>query len=364
MKNIVIYGGGFDPIHNGHLNMALNASKELDAEVFFVPAHVSVWKEKSEVTDEDKVKMVELAIRDSGCPKFHLSRFEIDNKQDSNYTIDTVKHFKKEFPDSNLYLLIGTDQANKFDLWKECEELAKLSRITVFERPDYTLDQKNVDRFNILILKGEQVDAAASEIRACRSLNVPYPIIEYIVEHNLYFIDRIKSYMKERRYLHSLSVAKLAYEIAISNKIDNPWRYYIAGLLHDIGKDLPINEQKAIVETHFSEYKYFPPQIIHQFVGRYLAEKDFGITDEDILEAIEYHTTGHPDMKTMAKVVYASDKIEPTRGFDGSELIKAMKVNAEQGFITVLQANREYFVSKNIVYDNALTKATMEKFLK
>ena len=58
MKNIVIYGGGFDPIHNGHLNMALNASKELDAEVFFVPAHVSVWKERSEVTDEDKVKII------------------------------------------------------------------------------------------------------------------------------------------------------------------------------------------------------------------------------------------------------------------------------------------------------------------
>ena len=154
MKNIVIYGGGFDPIHNGHLNMALNASKELDAEVFFVPAHVSVWKERSEVTDEDKVKMVELAIKDSGYPRFHISLFEIENKQDSNYTIDTVKHFKEEYPDSNLYLLIGTDQANKFDQWKECEELAKLSRITVFERPDYTLGQKNVDRFNILILKG------------------------------------------------------------------------------------------------------------------------------------------------------------------------------------------------------------------
>ena len=131
--------------------------------------------------------------------------------------------------------------------------------------------------------------------------------------------------MKERRYLHSISVAKLAYEIAVSNNIENPWRYYIAGLLHDIGKDLPISEQKAIVEAHFKEYKDFPSQIIHQFVGRYLAEKDFGITDKDILEAIEYHTTGHPDMKSMAKVVYATDKIEPTRGFDGSELINNIK---------------------------------------
>ena len=364
MKNIVIYGGGFDPIHNGHLNMALNASKELDAEVFFVPAHVSVWKERSEVTDEDKVKMVELAIKYSGCPRFHLSLFEIENKQDSNYTIDTVKHFKEEYPDSNLYLLIGTDQANKFDQWKECEELAKLSQITVFERPDYTLDQKNVDRFNILILKGEQVDAAASEIRACKSLNVPYPIIEYIISHELYFTNRIKSYMKERRYLHSVSVAKLAYEIAEANHINDSWKYYMTGLLHDIGKDLPISEQKAVVEAHFIEYKDFPPQIIHQFVGRYIAENEFGINDEEILDAIEYHTTGHPGMNLMAKIVYAADKIEPTRGFDGSELIHAMKVNAEQGFITVLEANKEYFVSRNIPYDNFLTKATMEKFIK
>ena len=363
MKNIVIYGGGFDPIHNGHINMAINASKKLDAEVFFVPAHVSVWKEKTNVSDEDKVKMIELAIKESENPRLHISLFEIESKEETNYSIDTVRYFKETYPDSKLYLLIGTDQVNKFHKWKECDELAELAQIVLFERPGFDLDQENLDRFNIEILKGDLVDVSSTDIRECRNLNVPYSVLKYIIDHELYFVPIIKSYMNEKRYLHSVSVANLAYEIAVENGFKDAWRYFLAGILHDIGKDMPIIKQKEIVGTYFEDYLYFPTQIIHQFVGRYLAEKDFDIQDREILEAIEYHTTGHPDMGTLAKVIYASDKIEPTRGFDSSEYIKAMKVNAEEGFLVVLAANKQYFIDKQITYDNELTKATMEKFL-
>ena len=363
MKNIVIYGGGFDPIHNGHLNMAINASKKLDAEVFFVPAHVSVWKEVSNVLDEDKVKMIELAIKESGNERLHLSLYEIESKEETNYSIDTVRYFKNTYPDSKLYLLIGTDQVNKFHKWRECDELAELAQIVLFNRPGYDLDQDNIKRFNINILSGDLIDVSSTDIRNCKNLNMPYSVIKYIIEHELYFVPVIKSYMNEKRYLHSVSVANLAYEIAISNGFDDEWRYFLAGILHDIGKDVPLIKQKEIVGAYFSDYLYYPAPIIHQFVGRYLAETDFGITDEEILTAIEYHTTGYPEMGTIAKVIYASDKIEPTRGFDSSDLINSMKVNANDGFLTVLAANKEYFIAKDIPYDNDLTKATMEKFL-
>ena len=363
MKNIVIYGGGFDPIHNGHLNMAINASNKLDAEVFFVPAHVSVWKETSNVLDDDKVKMIELAIKDSGNPRLHISLFEIESKEATNYSIDTVKHFKETYPDSKLYLLIGTDQVNKFHKWKECDEIAEMAQIVLFERPGYDLDQDNIERFNIRILKGDLVDVASTDVRECRNLNVPFSVLKYIIERELYFVPVIKSYMNEKRYLHSVSVANLSYEIAVENGFKDAWRYFLAGILHDIGKDVPIIKQKEIVAEYFNEYLYFPSPIIHQFVGRYLAEKDFGVHDQEILGAIEYHTTGHPNMGTLAKVIYASDKIEPTRGFDSSVYIREMKVNANEGFLVVLAANKQYFIDKQIPYDNELTKATMEKFL-
>ena len=111
MKNIVLFGGAFDPIHNGHINMAKQASDQLDADIFFIPARISVWKSES-APIEDKIKMVELAIND--YPRFHLSRFEADSQEDINYSINTVEFFKKEYPDSKIYYLIGTDHVNSF----------------------------------------------------------------------------------------------------------------------------------------------------------------------------------------------------------------------------------------------------------
>ena len=69
-------------------------------------------------------------------------------------------------------------------------------------------------------------------------------------------------------------------------------------------------------------------------------------------------------MSLLEKCIYASDKIEPTRGFDSSDLINAMKVNIEDGFIVVLKANQEYFIVKKVPYDNPLTKECFEFYLK
>ena len=116
--NKIIFGGTFDPIHNGHLNMAIRASKTLNADVYFVPARISVWKNES-TPIEYRIKMIELAIN-SIKENSHLkiSRVEADSNSNTNYTIDTVGKFKRMFPNKKLYLLIGIDQVNSFDKWK------------------------------------------------------------------------------------------------------------------------------------------------------------------------------------------------------------------------------------------------------
>ena len=205
---------------------------------------------------------------------------------------------------------------------------------------------------------------SSTDIRELHSLDVPKMVIDYIIEHELYFVKKIKSYLTIKRYLHSVSVANLAYEIAKSNNQKDCSRYFIAGILHDIGKYIAKEQENKIMEEHFPQYKDFPSPVIHQFTGSYLAETVFGTSDKEIIEAIEFHTTGHPGLSRLAKVIYASDKIEPTRGFDSTELIEAMKVNIEKGFITVLSANKDYYIEHNVPYDNFLTKATMDEFLK
>ena len=151
MKNIVLFGGAFDPIHNGHINMAKEASRQLDADIFFIPARISVWKNDS-APIEDKIKMIELAINDE--ERMHLSRYEADSSEEINYSIDTVKHFKNEYPDAKLFFLIGTDQVNSFHKWKDADELASLATIVYFKRPDLELDANNISRFKMKEISG------------------------------------------------------------------------------------------------------------------------------------------------------------------------------------------------------------------
>ena len=363
-KNIVIFGGAFDPIHNGHLNMAVNAAKYLDAEVYFVPAPISVWKSES-ANIEDKINMINLAIKSIGAEEYlKISRFEADSGNSVNYSIDTVKYFSSTYKEHKIYLLIGSDQVNNFDKWKSAEEISKLVQIIYFERPDMEIDNNIISRFNMLPIKGELSTASSTAIRELKNSDTPLEVLNYIIDHDLYFINKIKSYLNIARYQHSVSVARLAYEIAVKNSLKNPGDYLFAGLLHDIGKDVPILKQKEIVEDYYKEFANVDKKIFHQFVGEYLAKKDFGISDENILKAIKYHTTGRAKMSDMEIVIYSADKIEPTRGFDSRWLINAIEVNLIEGFKTILKDNVKYFETNNIDYKNELTIACLDYYLK
>ena len=117
------------------------------------------------------------------------------------------------------------------------------------------------------------------------------------------------------------------------------------------------------MEEHFPEYKDFPEWSFHQFVGAYLAKEYFGIEDEDILSAIEFHSTGKPHMSPLGKVVYAADKIDPLRGYDSRSLIASCKKQYYLGFLDVLAANQAYLTKQGYVVDNPLTRDCYKLYL-
>ena len=364
MKNIILFGGAFDPIHLGHLNMADSASKYLDAEVIFVPAKISVWKNES-APIEDKIKMIELAIKDfNRVDKFKVSRYEADLDSDINYSIDTVKHFKSVYPNSNIYLLIGQDQVNSFHKWKNAEEISKLVKIAYFGRLNENVERTNIEKYKMVEIPGEINDFSSTDIRELKALDTTDSVLDYIIDHDLYFMQKIKTKMGEDRYIHSKSVGKLSYEIAKANHLKDAKKALIAGLVHDCAKELPREEEKKIMVEHFSEYMYLPKIIYHQFVGAYLAEKEFKIHDKTILDAIKYHTTANSNMSEIGLIIYCADKIEPTRGFDSDELIAAMKNGVYTGFKEVMKSNIDYYDVHKINYRNPLTVACLEQYYK
>ena len=364
MKNIILFGGAFDPIHIGHLQMAEIASKELNADVIFIPAKISVWKKES-APFVDKVEMIRLSIKDTHQEeRFSVSDYEGSLKTDINYSIDTVKHFKQVYPNDKIYLLIGQDQANSFHLWKESEEIAKLAQIVFFRRKTDELNIENVNKYKMVEINKEPNDINSTAIRELKSLDITDSVIDYIIDHDLYFMERIKSMMGLKRYEHSKSVAKLSYLIAKENKIDEPKKALIAALVHDCAKELDPKEEMRIMVEQFSEFLSLPRITYHQFTGSVVAKEQFGIVDKEILDAIKYHTTGNENLSDIAKIVYAADKIEPTRGFDSSDLIDVMKCSITNGFETVLKANVEFFNEKGVNYKNPLTQKCIDQYIK
>lgn len=126
----------------------------------------------------------------------------------------------------------------------------------------------------------------------------------------------MESILSSKRYIHTLGVAYTASCLAMAH--GEPMEHaMVAGLLHDCAKSMHGSELVAICEkSHLrmtAVERSNPTALLHAKVGAYLAEHKYGVTEEDMLNAIRYHTTGRPDMSKLEKILYIADYIEPGR---------------------------------------------------
>ena len=138
--------------------------------------------------------------------------------------------------------------------------------------------------------------------------------------------NKLKEDLSQERYLHSIGTADCASELARIYGEDEG-KAYLAGLLHDCAKCFP--KEKLLEMTE----KYVPIEIserenyktLHAPVSAYVAQKDFGVTDSEILSAIRWHTLGKLDMTNFEKIIFLADKIEPnTRDKSYAQNIKSV----------------------------------------
>ena len=126
-------------------------------------------------------------------------------------------------------------------------------------------------------------------------------------------IDWLKENLSEERFRHSISTAKTAKKLAQEFGEDAK-KAELAGLLHDCAKELPYEEMKKIINDehlNIDEDEIKAKKVLHAPLSAFLAKKVFGITDEEILSAIRFHTIGKIGMSTLEKIIYLADKIEP-----------------------------------------------------
>ena len=184
MKTIGIFGGTFDPIHNGHLLLARDAIEQLRLdEVIFVPASRSPHKmAKSATAPELRLEMLRAAIE--GESQFCLDPMELDRPPPS-YTIDTVEAFRAREPEAQLVFLIGEDNVAQLSTWHRFAELEKMVQFAV-------LDRSGLNTTHHYPTVRRHVDISAAEIRnrvaQGRSIRylVPAAVEAIIREQKLY----------------------------------------------------------------------------------------------------------------------------------------------------------------------------------
>ncbi|MDK9559428.1 nicotinate-nucleotide adenylyltransferase [Marinobacter sp. M216] len=135
----VIYGGTFDPIHHGHLRLALEISDRLSVnQVSLVPCHIPPHRGDTGATSEQRWKLLELAVADE--PQLRVDDREL-RRAGASYTADTLRQLRHELgPDAPLAMVVGTDAFAGFDRWQEWQQIPDLAHIIVVRRPGPGLD--------------------------------------------------------------------------------------------------------------------------------------------------------------------------------------------------------------------------------
>lgn len=190
--NIGLFGGSFNPPHNGHLLVAETVREQFNlTTIFFIPSFVPPHKLHEHLAPEkDRLAMVECAI--SGNRYFRCSDTEI-RKRGTSYTIQTVAGFEERYPQSQLYLIIGIDNLIDFKLWKSQEELLAKTNLIVYERPGFRRDDVPRDLLHYAsFVSTPLIGISSSDIRlrikTGKSIRyfVPESVAEYIRANRLY----------------------------------------------------------------------------------------------------------------------------------------------------------------------------------
>ena len=334
---IGIFGGSFDPVHIEHIRVAQSAIKGLGLDkLLIMPAYAPPHKPyKALAPDKHRLAACRLAFAD--LEKAEVCDFEIAQKGTS-YTYLTCRHFKQKYPSAELFWLVGTDMLRDFPTWREPESILTDTRLAVCARNEQdgwleaeqaAFYQKFHKRFAVVSYNGADVSSTKIRVLAGAgediSALVGEKVASYVQEHKLYSIDNAAEALaleKPSRKAHSLRVAEVAAKKAATLRIPEI-KAIAAALFHDCGKNVDAGSPLLQGFALPKQWGEVPKSVWHQFAGAYLAKTRFGIDDEDIVNAVKYHTSGRENMSELEKLIFLADMVEEERDYDVVDKIRA-----------------------------------------
>jgi predicted HD superfamily hydrolase involved in NAD metabolism len=170
---------------------------------------------------------------------------------------------------------------------------------------------------------------------------------------------KLKSSLLEKRFIHSLGVMKCAEKLAELYGAD-AHKAAVAGLLHDCAKNYSKDDMFSLCEEYGIELDDVMRKstgLIHGLLGAEVAKREYGIDDEEIYDAIYYHTMGKPDMSLLTKIIYIADGIEENRHYDGVDRIRSL---AEEDLDKALILQIDYTIKSVISKGGLLHTNTID----
>jgi predicted HD superfamily hydrolase involved in NAD metabolism len=162
-------------------------------------------------------------------------------------------------------------------------------------------------------------------------------------------LQLVKEQLTEHRYQHTIGVMETAITLAKQYGADEK-KAELAAIFHDYAKFRPKDEMKEIISSkgYPLDLLEYNAELWHAPAGAYLVEKEAGITDQEILDAIRYHTSGRVGMTLLEKVIYLADYIEPGRHFPGVDEVRELaKLNLNRALVKSVQNTILFLLKKN-----------------
>jgi len=353
---IGIYGGSFNPPHLGHQNAAVEAAEKCALDkLLLIPAGIPPHKvmEQGSPANEHRLAMTRLmggqAALQSGV-EVEVLDLEMA-REGKSYTVDTLRALRRQYPNDELLLFMGTDMFFSFESWRAPEEIAKLAKVVAFYRnaddsaaafaaQAERLRARFGGSFEALALD-RVIEASSTALRAGMASGTSEAMLEpqvcgYILREHLYgtnldlkrlTVQQLRpialSYLKAKRCAHVLA-RRDGGEAGGEIRRGRPPRGGRGNCCTTCTKKLSMPEQLALCEKYgiaLDALEKKALKLLHAKTGAALARDVFGVDDE-IYNAILWHTTGKPDMTVLEKVIYLADFIEPTRDFPGVDALR------------------------------------------